>query len=57
MTPISAIAFDFGGTLFSTAKMGRFDAEMKSTFSKQAQAEAQCSKEKAESIFDRYIEN
>ena len=57
MTPIAAIAFDFGGTLFSTAKMGHFDAEMKSTFIEHAQTEDQCSKEEAESIFDRYIEN
>lgn len=41
MTSISAIAFDFRGTLFSTAKMRRFDMEMKSIFIHQIQADTQ----------------
>lgn len=51
---IRAIAFDFGGTLFSTAKMGLFTPEMTNVFLESVTRELECSQETAEQIFKAY---
>jgi putative hydrolase of the HAD superfamily len=52
---IQAIAFDFGGTLFSTAKMGTFTSAMTEAFLKGVSCELKCSQENAEHVFEAYI--
>lgn len=51
---IRAIASDFGGTLFSTAKMGTFTPTMADAFLKGVSRELKCSRDSAEQIFDVY---
>ncbi|MGZ3774775.1 MAG: HAD family hydrolase [Pseudobdellovibrionaceae bacterium] len=52
---IQAIAFDFGGTLFSTAKMGKFTPAMTNVFIKAIIQELKCSTVNAEFVFSAYI--
>ncbi len=51
---IQAIAFDFGGTLFSTAKMGVFTPPMVDAFVEHVIRELTCSRELGEQIFQAY---
>lgn len=51
---IRAIAFDFGGTLFSTAKMGTFTPSMSDTFLGGISQELQCPLNEAEQVFEGY---
>jgi HAD superfamily hydrolase (TIGR01549 family) len=53
---IRAIAFDFGGTLFSTARMGTFTPRMTDTFIAGVARELQCSREIAENVFAAYCD-
>lgn len=51
---IRAIAFDFGGTLFSTAKMGTFTPLMTDAFLTGVTQELKCPQERAVQIFEAY---
>lgn len=51
---IGAIAFDFGGTLFSTAKMGSFTPSMIETFVERVTVDLKCTENQAEAIFGAY---
>lgn len=53
---IKAIAFDFGGTLFSTGKMGAFTPSMTETFVGQTTKHLNCTQAHAELIFSKYVE-
>lgn len=53
---IKTIAFDFGGTLFSTAKMGTFTPAMTDVFVNGVTQELNCSRERAEQIFKAYTD-
>lgn len=53
---IRALAFDFGGTLFSTAKMGAFTSPMVEAFVEKVTDNLKCSPEQAEAIFSKYTE-
>lgn len=52
---ILAIAFDFGGTLFSTAKMGAFTPSMTETFVAGIVRGMNCSQEFGERVFEAYV--
>lgn len=51
---IRTIAFDFGGTLFSTARMGEFNSTMVETFVLAASRELGCSREVALRLFAEF---
>ncbi len=51
---IQAIAFDFGGTLFSTVKMGVFTPSMVVAFVEQVLQELKCSRETGDQLFQAY---
>lgn len=53
---IRVIAFDFGGTLFSTARMGTFTPKMIEAFILGVVREIRCSKEIAERVFATYTD-
>jgi putative hydrolase of the HAD superfamily len=51
---IKAIAFDFGGTLFSTSRMGKFSPKMMEVFVDQIAISLNCSREQSELVFTAY---
>lgn len=53
---IQVIAFDFGGTLFSTSGMGRFTPELRKTFADSTIVNLGCAPDFAQAAFDRYVE-
>ncbi|MBK9321509.1 MAG: HAD family hydrolase [Bdellovibrionaceae bacterium] len=53
---VKAIAFDFGGTLFSTGKMGTFTPQMHEAFISSLMDCGNLSREDAESVYSSYIE-
>lgn len=53
---INAIAFDFGGTLFSTARMSQFTPNMIEAFVEQVAVSLTCSRERSELAFASYAE-
>jgi HAD superfamily hydrolase (TIGR01549 family) len=55
-TMIKAIAFDFGGTIFSTERMGKFTQDMENVFIDQIEKNLKCDKERAQLVFVKYIE-
>ena len=53
---IRAIAFDFGGTLFSTARMGNFTPPMFEAFVGRVVVNLKCSREEADRLFAIYMD-
>ncbi len=53
---IEAIAFDFGGTLFSTGKMGTFTPQMHDAFVLTLMANGELSRQASEAVYSSYIE-
>lgn len=52
---IKALAFDFGGTLFSTHKMGEFTPAMKNIFIAHLKKELSINEVEAENIYESYL--
>lgn len=53
---IEAIAFDFGGTLFSTGKMGTFTPQMHDAVVLTLMANGELSRQASEAVYSSYIE-
>lgn len=53
---VKAVAFDFGGTLFSTGKMGTFTPQMCEAFISSLMDRGRLSLEHAESVYSSYTE-
>jgi putative hydrolase of the HAD superfamily len=53
---VKVIAFDFGGTLFSTAGMGKFTSKMTEVFIDKLSDQLNFSREQAEFIFKSYVD-